>query len=193
MRNKVTTSQAFIPILAVVTLWMKTVVVSFLGFDLPIHSWVDVVLVIFNPVGSLMLLLGLSFFFFKKMNGYLLILIMLLLTGLLYGDLLYYRFYIDFVTVSILFQFKNVGGIGPSTIELMKIWDLLLIVDLAIVLLLVRKQKSVKKPISVRFKQVYAGSAIFLMASVMAIGFLQSQSITKSFYSRAQMVKELGP
>jgi len=40
---------------------------------------------------------------------------------------------------------------------------------------------------------VYAGSAIFLMAAVMAIGFLQSQSIMKSFYSRAQMVKELGP
>lgn len=190
--RKLITSQAFFPILAVVTLWLKTVVVSFLGFNLPIHSWIDVLLIIFNPLGSLMLLLGLSFFFFKKMNGYVLILIMLLLTGLLYGDLLYYRFYIDFVTVSILFQFKNVGGIGPSTFELMKIWDLFLFIDIVIFLLLVKKQKLVKKPISVRYKKMFASCAIFFIAAVIGIGFLQSQS-NKTFYSRTQMVKELGP
>lgn len=64
----------------------------------------------------------------------------MLLIGLLYANLLYYRFYIDFVTVSVLMQLNNVGGLGPSTLELISPLDLLLFLDIIFLFMYGEKQ-----------------------------------------------------
>ncbi|MFP3338685.1 hypothetical protein R0J91_11925, partial [Micrococcus sp. SIMBA_131] len=57
---------------AILSLWIKTVVVSLIGFNLQIESFLDLLLIVFNPVGSLMLLIGFSFYFFKRVKPFLL-------------------------------------------------------------------------------------------------------------------------
>ncbi|WP_249931593.1 hypothetical protein [Rossellomorea marisflavi] len=94
-------------------LWVKTVIVLFVGFSLHIDNVHDALLVLINPIASILLILGVSFYFTKKINRFTIFLVMILASGILYGDLLYYRFYSDYVTVPILFQFKNVGGSDP--------------------------------------------------------------------------------
>ena len=178
---------------ACVCMWLKTVIVSFIGFDIAVHSWFDALLLIVNSIGSLLLLVGLSIYFTKKLYLKWLLVIMILITGLLYADLLYYRFYIDYVTVSILFQFKNVGGIGPSTFELMKGWDLLLFVDIFIIALLSRKTIVQSKEIGVHFKKQFIGFSTLLLILLAGIGWLQSPYLFSASYNREQMVKSIGP
>lgn len=178
---------------AILCMWAKTVAVSFLGFGLPIHSWADVFVIIINPIGSLMLLIGLSVYFTKTVNVKWLLFAMLLLTGLLYGDLLYYRFYIDYVTVSILFQFKNVGGIGPSTFELMSGWDILLFLDILIFAWLARKINIPYEPVSRKTKSIYFAISASILIINTAIGWIHSPSLFTASYNRGQMVKAIGP
>ncbi|RFU60157.1 LTA synthase family protein [Bacillus sp. V59.32b] len=170
------------------TLWLKTVMVSFIGFDLPVHGVMDILLILFNPVGSLIFLLGCSFFFLRKLNRRVLITIMVLVTGLLYADLLYYRFYIDFVTVSILFQFKNVGGIGPSTFELMKGWDLLLFADIFVAWWLSRSSDVLLIPSKTKQRWIAAGTAMILVTAGLGLS-----SSSQASYNRGEMVKTIGP
>ncbi|WP_201713963.1 LTA synthase family protein [Rossellomorea arthrocnemi] len=178
---------------AIFSLWIKTVLVSFIGFNLHVESFLDLLLILFNPVGSLMLLIGFSFFFFKKVKGVLIVLLMGIATGLLYGDLLYFRFYSDFVTVPILFQFKNVGGIGPSTFELMSPWDLLLLVDIILAGWLLKKMGKESVTVSRRWKFTYLELSVALILITIVMGLVKSPYLFAESYDREQMVKSVGP
>ncbi|WP_244668194.1 LTA synthase family protein [Bacillus sp. NTK074B] len=178
---------------AILSIWFKTIVVSLIGFNLHIESFPDFLLLVFNPVGSLMLLIGFSFYFFKRVKPLLLVLIMGIATGLLYGDLLYFRFYSDFVTVPILFQFKNVGGIGPSTFELMSPWDLLLISDLILAGWILKTKKANFVNLSRRWKFTYVGFSVSLLLVTLVIGLVKSPYLFAESYDREQLVKYVGP
>ncbi|WP_080845993.1 LTA synthase family protein [Cytobacillus gottheilii] len=179
-------------IIAAIILWLKTVIVSLIGFSFHIQSAADILLILLNPIGSLCLILSACFLFRKRFNKTIFILINVLITGLLYADLLYYRFYTDFVTVPILFQFKNVGGLGPSTLELMSFWDLLLFADLFVIILLALKgNKTVSIQKSFMKKFVLTGIGLFVITAGLAL--LKSPYLFSTAYDREQMVKSIGP
>ncbi|MEH7380936.1 LTA synthase family protein [Bacillus sp. JJ1533] len=173
-------------------LWIKTVIVCLVGFDLSIQSLFDVVLVLTSSIGSLLLVMGLSFYFGKKVNRFVLFGFLLLGTGILYGDLLYYRFYIDFVTIPILFQFDNVGGLSASTIELMSLWDIFMFLDLFIVGWFLFKSKS-SLTVQNRTKKKYITAASSLVVLTICLGLVKSTHLFSEVYDREQMVKLLGP
>ncbi|MGG4167894.1 LTA synthase family protein [Rossellomorea vietnamensis] len=178
---------------ALLSLWIKTILVSLIGFNLHVETFLDLILILLNPVGSIMILIGFSFFFFKRVKKILVVLFMGIATGLLYGDLLYFRFYSDFVTVPILFQFKNVGGIGPSTFELMSPWDLLLLVDIIIAGWMVKKVRGVSDTLSRRWKLTYIIISVSLLALTIGLGLIKSPYLFAESYDREQMVQSVGP
>lgn len=179
-------------VFAAIILWVKTVVVSLAGFNFHIQSAAEVFLIVLNPTGSLFLILSICFLFRKKFSKAAFIIINILITGLLFGDLLYYRFYSDFVTVPILFQFKNVGGIGPSTTELMSYWDIMLFVDLIVMIYLTLK---IKNPVPIRQsfmkKFVFTGIGLFFITASLAV--INTPYLFSTSYDREQMVKSIGP
>ena len=61
-----------------------------------------------------------------------------LMSILLYANVLYYRFFNDFITLPTIFQTQNFGDVSSSVPSLLKSYDLLFFVDtiLLIVLLL---------------------------------------------------------
>ncbi|MHC0037778.1 LTA synthase family protein [Pseudoneobacillus sp. C159] len=173
-------------------LWLKTVVVCFVGFNLRIQSFFDLVLILTNSIGSLVLLMGMSFYFGDKVNRFLLYGLLLVGTGILYGDLLYHRFYNDFVTAPILFQFNNVGGLSASTVELMSPWDLFLFMDLVIVAMLLIKSGSILT-VSTQSKRKYVSVGSALVVLTIGLGLVKSVHLFSESYDRGQMVKSLGP
>ncbi|WP_121613357.1 LTA synthase family protein [Mesobacillus foraminis] len=177
---------------AMIALWLKTVAVGLIGFNLSLQSPFELLMIVFSPLGSLLLVLGISYY--VKAGNFKLILFstMTIITLLLYGDLLYYRFYTDFVTVPILFQFKNVGGLGPSTLELMSPWDLLIFADLIIFWVLLRKF-NVQKDRTMRVKYLYVGISLLLTVISAGLGLVKSPHLFTASYDREQMVKTIGP
>ncbi|MEH7237982.1 LTA synthase family protein [Bacillus sp. JJ1562] len=173
-------------------LWLKTVIVCFVGFNLNIQSFFDIVLILTSSIGSLLFVMGLSFYFGEKVNRLVLFVLLFVGTGVLYGDLLYYRFYNDFVTIPILFQFDNVGGLSASTIELMSPWDLFLFLDLFIVGWLLIKTKSAFT-VQKQTKRKYVAAASSLVVLTICLGLIKSTHLFSEVYDREQMVKALGP
>ncbi|WP_099157500.1 LTA synthase family protein [Virgibacillus ndiopensis] len=177
---------------SVIFLWIKTVIVTLLCFDLTIVSWLDIVLLIISPIGTLMLIIGISFLFSKRVHPISLIVIYVLVTGLLYANLLYYRFYIDFVTVSVLLQLSNVGGLGPSTVELLSPFDVLIFIDIFIIGFLVFIMRKKRKQIIMPGKRKYALSGLGMIAITIGIGVIQHPYLLETEYDREQLVESLG-
>ncbi|WP_394139976.1 LTA synthase family protein [Cytobacillus oceanisediminis] len=177
---------------AVILLWIKTVLVSFIGFNLNAQNVLDIVLMVISPLGAIMILLGIGFYFRQKAKPAAIWLSMLILTAILYADLLYYRFYSDFVTVPILFQFKNVGGIGPSTLELVSLWDLLLFADLFFYLLLSKKKKLKTAALKKEGKRLYFGVGALFVAVTILLGWIKVPHLFSESYNRQQLVKHIG-
>lgn len=173
-------------------LWIKTVLVTIIGFDFSLVSWLDPVLLIISPIGTLMLFIGFSFFLSKRVRPASLLSIYILITGLLYANLLYYRFYIDFVTVSVLLQISNLGGLGASTFELILPYDILIVADIFVigyVLLFMKKRKmTINKPRRMK----YAFASLSLIALTISLAVYQNPHLLKTSYDRDQLVKSLG-
>ncbi|WP_449537684.1 LTA synthase family protein [Ferdinandcohnia sp. Marseille-Q9671] len=174
-------------------LWIKTVLVCFLGFHLSIQSFFDIVLMLTSSIGSLLVVAGISFYFSEKVKRTVLFILLFVGTGVLYGDLLYYRFYIDFVTIPILFQFDNVGGLSASTIELMSPWDLFLFIDLFLVGWFLFKTRKTPLPVQKQTKKKYIVVSSSLVIMTICLGLVQSVHLFSESYNREQMVKSLGP
>lgn len=172
-------------------LWIKTIIVCFIGFNLHTQSVFDIILILTAPIGSLLLVMGFSFYFWKKVNKHILFGFLVIGTGILFGDLLYYRFYNDFVTIPILFQFNNVGGLSASTVELMSWSDILLFVDIIIIGWFIYRRKP-SLVIQKQKKRKYIMICSALIAVTIGLGLTKSVHLFSESYDREQMVQSLG-
>ncbi|WP_421384875.1 LTA synthase family protein [Bacillus salacetis] len=158
-----------------------------------IVSAAEIPAVLLSPAGSLILLFGFSFYFSRTFKPLVFWTAWLVANALLYGDLLYYRFYTDFVTLPILFQFDNVGGLGPSTLELMSPWDLLLFIDLLIIPWLLKKRTNKGAVIKTKQKIWYASAGLVLVLVTVGYGLIRSPYLFSASYDRDGLVKAVGP
>ncbi|MFS0785736.1 LTA synthase family protein [Shouchella sp. 1P09AA] len=181
----------FLPI-ALLILTFKTLVTSFLGFSLPLHNFMDWLLFLISPIGSLLLLFSLSFVGRHHIRPLVFCLIYLLSTALLIGNLLYYRFYIDFLTSSVLLQLNNVGGLGSSTVELFSPYDLLLLIDVLFFCTLAWFYSKQEAPISRPKGKPYFITASSFLALTVGLSLIQNPYVLQHDYARDQMVSSLG-
>lgn len=178
-------------VFAVFLLWIKTLIIYFFEFDLRTETFFETFILLVNPIGSIAFFLSISFIITKKLRKTVFMIIYILLTGLLYGNILYYRFYIDFITVPVLFQFQNVGGLSQSTLELINWTDPLLFVDIVILIWLVKRTEK-GLPISKKKKLAMVGSSFVLVAVVIIGGTLENPRLFNKSYDRELLVKTLG-
>jgi len=119
---------------AVLLLWIKTYIVQLTQFDLGIENSFQEFLLILNPLGSAILFLGLAWFFKGKRKYIWLIVIDFLLSFLLYANVLYYRFFNDFLTLPTIFQTQNFGDVSSSISSLLRPYDFLFFLDIMILI-----------------------------------------------------------
>ncbi len=182
--------------IAIIATWIKTVFVYQISFDMDIDNAMQWVILIINPASFLLFFYGLSLFFKsqKARNRYI-VGGSILLALVVYGNVAFYRFYNDFVTLPVLFQTSNFGELGTSAAAIISIWDLLYFVDVAIILLAIKFiPKSEKTMLPIRKD---ARKAYFVMAAAMLflnLGLAETerpQLLTRAF-DRELLVKNIG-
>ena len=122
--------------LTVFFLWMKTYIVQLTQFDLGIENSLQKFLLFINPLGSALLFLGFAFFFKGRKKYIGLIVIDFLLSILLYANVLFYRFFNDFITLPTLTQTQNFGDVSGSVTSLLKPYDILFFIDIIVLVYL---------------------------------------------------------
>lgn len=180
--------------LAIFMLWIKTYITYKTSFDLTIENGMQEFILFINPLSFLMLIFGIGLFVKDKNRPAFMFFTSLIVTVILYGNVVYYREFSDFLTLALLKQTSNLGDLGSSILTLMSPLDILFFLDV-IILGLVWKFKPkfvVNKSYSKTNRKVY-----FLL--VVAIGFFnlglaeteRPELLTRSF-DREYLVKFIG-
>lgn len=179
---------------AVFLLWMKTYFAQLTQFDLGIENSLQEFLLFLNPLGSSLLFLGFSFLFKGRRKYSWLMIIYFLLSFILYANILYYRFFNDYITLPTLTQTQNFTDVSSSVVPLLKPYDILFFIDF-IFLTLFLSFKIVKidvKEIGRRY--IAAMFALTLGISFFNLGLAEKdrpQLLTRGF-DRNYIMKYLG-
>lgn len=116
-------------LLAVILLWLKTFLAQVTQFKLGIESPYQAFLLFINPLSASLLFLGISSIFKGRKRYIWLMVIYFVLSFLLYSNILYYRFFNDFITLPTLSQTQNFGDVSSSVVSLLKPYDFLFFID----------------------------------------------------------------
>ncbi|MFT4416597.1 LTA synthase family protein [Fredinandcohnia humi] len=192
--RNITTNFVSFFLLAVFFLWVKTYIAQFTEFNLGIESAYQSFLLLINPLGSALLFLGLAFFFKGKKKYSRLLVIYFLMSFLLYANILYYRFFSDFITLPTLFQTQNFGDVSGSIFSLLKPYDILFFIDWIVLVSLVAFRFVKMEMADLKRGKVAALFAVSLLISFANLALAEidrPQLLTRGF-DRHYIVKYLG-
>lgn len=193
-KNKITDKFGFFFITAVVFLWLKTYFVQLTQFNLGIENTIQQILLFLNPLGSSLLFLGFAFLFNGRMKFISLIVIDLFMSVLLFANVLYYRFFNDFITLPTLTQTQNFGDVSGSIGTLLKPSDVLFFADVIVILALLTfnfKRIEVKK-IAPRKVTALLLVALSISGINLAIAEMDRPQLLTRGFDRNYIVKYLG-
>ncbi|WP_338750088.1 LTA synthase family protein [Bacillus sp. FJAT-52991] len=190
LRNNVT-----LIAVAVLFLWLKTYITYKTSFHMDIENTLQEIILFINPLSFIMLALGISLLFKseKARNRYIMI-TSFALTILLYANVVFYRFFNDFITLPLLFQTSNFGDLGNSVTEEFKWYDIFYFADLILLAIILKV-----KPKFVSFHSVTKTNRRAYFLTAIAILFLnlglaeieRPQLLTRTF-DREMLVKNIG-
>ncbi|WP_226577492.1 LTA synthase family protein [Halobacillus litoralis] len=174
-------------------LWAKTYYALQTAFTLDIENGIQQFILIITPISSLLFFLGLSLFFSPKRRNKAFMTIYFLLSFALYANVVYYRFFNDFITLPVLMQYKNFGDLGGSAKALTHPLDFLYWVDIVVLItwLVVKKTKPTIEFRKRTIAMIFAASLGFAAVNLSLAEMERPQLLVRTF-DRAKLVKLLG-
>ncbi|WP_107841702.1 LTA synthase family protein [Metasolibacillus meyeri] len=180
---------------AILATWIKTVIVYQTSFDMKIENGMQYFILWINPISFLLIAYGLSLFFKKSTarNRYILI-TSLILSIVLYGNVAFYRFYNDFITLPVLFQTSNFGDLGTSALAIINVWDIFYFIDVIFIALLLKFAPKLNEQLTIRKDIRHAYFVLAAAILLLNLGLAETerpQLLTRSF-DRELLVKNIG-
>ncbi|RAK22383.1 phosphoglycerol transferase MdoB-like AlkP superfamily enzyme [Anoxybacillus vitaminiphilus] len=193
MRNVSPGKYRFV-LIATILLWIKTYIVYKTCFDIEIESWKQEFILFINPLSFLLFVFGFSFFMKEKARNRYMIITSFLTSFVLYANVMFYRFFNDFITLPVLFQTSNMGDLGNSVFELFRFTDLMMFADVVLLMWLVRKKSALVQfePVTKKERRAY----YFIVAAIALfnLGLAETERpelLTRTF-DREMLVKNIG-
>ncbi|OYD56324.1 hypothetical protein CGZ90_18260 [Fictibacillus aquaticus] len=178
--------------ITVLLLWLKTYIVYQLSFNLPGGNTVQQLVLFINPVSFLIFYFGLTYFISVKRRNRAVFLFSLIYSIILYANVVYYRFFTDFITVPVLFQTKNAGDIGNSLYELVYLSDTFYFADTVLLYVLLKKPFFRAAPVTAKSIRLLFMSGLVLLALHLALAETQRPQLLTRTFDRQLLVKNLG-
>ncbi|MBP3039585.1 hypothetical protein J9303_08805, partial [Bacillaceae bacterium Marseille-Q3522] len=180
--------------IAIVLLWLKTYIVYKTSFDINLENWRQAFILFINPLSFLMFILGIGMFMKEKRQKRYILIVSLLISGILYANVVFYREFTDFLTIPVILQTENMGDLGSSISNLLNVPDLMYFTDFFILLII-----ALWKPSFVSFKEYNKMSRRVFYLLTVAISFFnlglaeseRPQLLTRAF-DREMLIKNIG-
>ncbi|WP_144614445.1 LTA synthase family protein [Bacillus cereus] len=196
MKNKInlqTQNISFVLIIAL-AVWLKTYLITRFSFDLKIESSTQELILFISPLATSLAFVGLALFATGEKRNYIALCINFLLTIVLVGNVMFYDFYNDFVTLPVLGQTSNFGQLGGSILEILNYKIILAFVDIIFFFILLKKKALVFQTGRVthpaRFVYFLLTIGVFF-ANLHLAEKERPELLTRSF-DRVMLVKNLG-
>jgi len=180
-------------LIAVILFWLKTYITYRIEFNLGIDNELQQFLLFINPISSALFFLGLSFLSKKKRWGAILVGIEFIMSFWLYANVVYYRFFNDFITLPVISQLKVNGGQTDSALSLMSPFDVFYFTDTVIlILLLVTKRFPLKERSSKKIALVPLTLAVAIFLFNLSLAEADRPELLTRSFDRNYLVKYLG-
>ncbi|MFR4871618.1 MAG: LTA synthase family protein, partial [Enterococcus faecium] len=177
-------------------LWAKNLFAYLVDFDLRLDNALQVFILLINPIATTMLFLSIFLFIRRTKAAYITgYLIYLVLSTLLFANVVYYQEFTDFLTIdTILGAGKVASGLGESAIRLFKPHDVLYFLDCIAVLaaLLLKKLPLDTRPVRAKLAFTVTMASLLFLAGNIALAETSRPGLLTRTFSRDYLVKYLG-
>lgn len=178
--------------LAVLFLTIKSYILYKVGFNISSDNMLQEFILIINPLSSAVLIFAIALLFKNRLRNVMIVAFSVIATLLLYFNLLYYRFFTDFLTLPVLFQTSNVSDIGSSILELTHFGDLFLLVDIILLSYLIAAKKIPSVPRLKREPIILVSLAVVLFLVNLSIAQAERPQLLTRSFDREVIVKNIG-
>ena len=182
-------------LLTVFTITLKTYFSYYVDFSLGVKGLVQNLILLMNPYSLIALVLSVFLFFKGKKAFWFIFIGGFLLTFLLYANVVYFRFFSDFLTFSTLNQAGNVESMGGAVSASFKWYDFVYFIDTIIYLaILIFKRKWLdNRAFSKKFVSVVMATSVALFFLNLAFAETDRPELLTRTFDHKYLVKYLGP
>lgn len=182
-------------LLTVITITLKTYFSYYVDFSLGVKGLVQNLILLMNPYSLVALVLSVFLFFKGKKAFWFMFIGGFLLTFLLYANVVYFRFFSDFLTFSTLNQVGNVESMGGAVSASFKWYDFVYFIDtLVYIFILIFKTKWLDtKAFSKKFVPVVMAASVALFFLNLAFAETDRPELLTRTFDHKYLVKYLGP
>lgn len=171
--------------------WLQTYIVYKFFFRLSLVSLGEEILIVINSIGPILLIYGSIYFLKPSKRSFAVIGVSALFSVIMIANTLFYKFYDDIMTLPILLQMDNTGGLGSSVMNLIDFKVLFLVMNLPILMVANRRIKDSTK-VTPHFYKKYFISMIGVYLLTFGLSYLSGLPMFNVPYNREVMIKTLG-
>ena len=171
--------------------WLQTYIVYKFFFRLSLVSLGEEILIVINSIGPILLIYGSIYFLKPAKRSFAVIGVSALFSVIMIANTLFYKFYDDIMTLPILLQMDNTGGLGSSVMNLIDFKVLFLVMNLPILMIANRRLKDSTKG-TPHFYKKYFISMIGAYLLTFGLSYLSGLPMFNVPYNREVMIKTLG-
>ena len=182
-------------LLTVFTITLKTYFSYYVDFSLGVKGLVQNLILLMNPYSLIALVLSVFLFFKGKKAFWFIFIGGFLLTFLLYANVVYFRFFSDFLTFSTLNQAGNVESMGGAVSASFKWYDFVYFIDTIIylVILIFKRNWLDNRAFSKKFVPVVMATSVALFFLNLAFAETDRPELLTRTFDHKYLVKYLGP
>ncbi|PTY81054.1 hypothetical protein B5V90_21180, partial [Heyndrickxia sporothermodurans] len=160
-----------------------------------IENWMQELILFINPASFLFFIFGLSLFFkSEKIRNIYIFVMSFLLSFIIYANVVFYRFFSDFLTLPVLFQTNNFSDLGDSALAEINWWDFVYFIDLFLLLVVIKlkpKWINFHSPSRVNRRAYFLVTAATLFLNLGLSEAERPQLLSRTF-DREILVKNIG-
>ena len=171
--------------------WLQTYIVYKFFFRLSLVSLGEEILIVINSIGPILLIYGSIYFLKPSKRSFAVMGVSALFSVIMIANTLFYKFYDDIMTLPILLQMDNTGGLGSSVMNLIDFKVLFLVMNLPILMVANRRIKDSTK-VTPHFYKKYFISMIGAYLLTFGLSYLSGLPMFNVPYNREVMIKTLG-
>ncbi|EJE97401.1 LTA synthase family protein [Liquorilactobacillus mali] len=194
IRNVLNTKNGFF-VLLMVCFWIKTYWTYQTKFNLGVTGGVQEAILMLNPLPFGLLLLGIALYFRGKKSYWIMMIIDLLASLLLFANILYYREFSDFLSVGIIKSSGSVSNnLGLSIMEIIQPSDFLVFLDVVVLglLLIFKIIKVDKKRTNFKLAGAITALSVVLFAINLSVSEKDRPQLLTRTFDNNYIVKYLG-
>lgn len=178
--------------IGILLMWLKFYIVSRFYFDLSIENKLQEFILFLSPLSTTLLIYWLLMYASDKWRKRVLVGVNVTLSLILYANVVFYRFFNDFITVPVLFQTNNVGDLGSSVGEMTSLKDIVFFIDVILIGAYLWWKRDEKLEVSKKEKRGLLFLAICVFLLNIGLAEIERPQLLTRTFDRKMLVKNIG-